>query len=102
MNGQLKAAYNVQHAVNSGFIVMTSIFQDPGDTPTLKPFITQMEKSLPFRFKRIVADAGYESEENLKSLEDRGMEAYIKPADYEQRRHEETCRPDRPQGQYGL
>lgn len=85
MNGQLKPAYNLQHAVNSGFIVMTGIFQNPGDMPTLKPFITQMEESLPFRFKRIVADAGYESEENLKFLEDREMEAYIKPADYEQR-----------------
>lgn len=85
MNGQLKPAYNLQHAVNSGFIVMTGIYQNPGDMLTLKPFLRQMEGCLPFSFKRIVADAGYESEENLKFLEDEEKEAYIKPADYEQR-----------------
>ena len=50
----------------------------------LKPFVEQMKESLAFRFKRIVADAGYESEENLKYLEKEGIEAYIKPANYEQ------------------
>ena len=85
MNGQLKPAYNLQHAVNSGYIVMTGIFPNPGDMLTLKPFIRQMEDSLSLRFRRIVADAGYESEENLKYLEDEGKEAFIKPSDYEQK-----------------
>lgn len=85
MNGQLKPGYNLQHAVNPGFIVMAGIFQNPGDMLTLKPFIRHMEECLPLRFKRIAADAGYESEENLKYLEDTGKEAFIKPADYEQR-----------------
>ena len=71
MNGQLKPAYNVQHAVNSGFIAAVGLFPNPTDVLT-------------FKFKRIVADAGYESEENLKYLEKEGIEAYIKPANYEQ------------------
>ena len=84
MNGQLKPAYNVQHAVNSGFIAAVKIFPNPTDVLTLKPFVEQMKESLDFRFKRIVADSGYESEENLKYLEREGIEAYIKPANYEQ------------------
>lgn len=85
MNGQLKPAYNVQHAVNSGFIAAVGVFPNPTDVLTLKPFMEQMKESLDLRFKRVVADAGYESEENLKYLENEGIEAYIKPADYEQR-----------------
>lgn len=83
-NGQLKPGYNLQHAVNSGFIVMVGIFQNPGDMLTLKPFCEEIRDNLSLRFKRIVADAGYESEENLKYLEEKGIEAYIKPANYEQ------------------
>lgn len=83
-NGQLKPAYNLQHAVNSGFIVMAGIFPNPNDTLTLKPFIEQMEESLAIRFKRVVADAGYESEENLKYLEGKETAAFIKPSNYEQ------------------
>lgn len=85
-NGQLKPGYNLQHAVNSGYIVMVGIFPNPGDTLTLKPFVEQMEESLKLRFKRLVADSGYESEENLKYLEEKEMEAYIKPANYKQRK----------------
>ena len=84
MNGQLKPAYNVQHAVNSGFIVGVGIFPNPTDTLTLKPFMEQIESDLTFQFKRIVADAGYESEENLKYLEGKQIQAVIKPANYEQ------------------
>ena len=84
MNGQLKPAYNVQHAVNSGFIAAVGVFSNPTDVLTLKPFVEHMKESLAFRFKRIVADAGYESEENLKYLEKEGIETYIKPANYEQ------------------
>ena len=83
-NGQLKPAYNVQHAVNSGFVVAVGIFPNPTDVLTLKPFVETMEENLSMRFERIVADAGYESEENLKYLKEKGIAAYIKPANYEQ------------------
>ena len=84
MNGQLKPGYNLQHIVNSGFIAMVGIFSNPGDFLTLKPFMEQIDESLKLRFKRIVCDAGYESEENLKYLEEKGIEAFIKPSNYEQ------------------
>lgn len=83
-NGQLKPAYNIQHAVNSGFIVAAGIFPNPTDVLTLKPFTQQMEQSLGFQFDRIVCDAGYESEENLVYLKEKKIEAYIKPSNYEQ------------------
>lgn len=51
---------------------------------TLKPFLNQMEDDLSFAFERFVCDAGYESEENLSFLRAKGIEAYIKPANYEQ------------------
>ena len=84
MNGQLKPAYNVQHAVNSGFIAAVEIFPNPTDVLTLIPFLNYLEAALTFRFERLVADAGYESEENLKDAERRKMQAFIKPANYEQ------------------
>ena len=84
LNGQLKPAYNIQHAVNSGFIVAAGIFPNPTDVTTLKPFLNQMEDDLSFAFERIVCDAGYESEGNLSFLRAKGIEVYIKPANYEQ------------------
>ena len=84
LNGQLKPAYNIQHAVNSGFIVAAGIFPNPTDVMTLKPFLNQMEEDLSFTFERVVCDAGYESEENLSFLRTKRIEAYIKPANYEQ------------------
>ena len=84
MNGQLKPAYNIQHAVNSGFIVAAGVFPNPTDVMTLKPFIEQMDNSLGFRFEKVVSDAGYESEENLVFLNDKKIAAYIKPSNYEQ------------------
>ena len=64
---------------------MSAIYPNPTDVLTLKPFMEQLEEQLPFKFQRVAADAGYESEENLKFLEEKEIEAYIKPADYEQR-----------------
>ncbi|WP_156299532.1 transposase [Streptobacillus canis] len=40
-------------------------------------------KSNGYNFKNVVADAGYESYENLKHLEDKGYTAYIKPKKHE-------------------
>ena len=64
---------------------------------TLKPFMEQMEASLQFQFERVVADAGYESEENLVYLRDKGIEAYIKPSNYEQIGTKKFKKRNRPQ-----
>lgn len=82
-NGQLKPAYNIQHGVDSEYVVWVSVESSPTDTPTLIPFMRDMERSLGFKYTNVVADAGYESEENYKWLEERGYEAYVKPSNYE-------------------
>ena len=82
-NGQLKPAYNVQHGVDSEYIVWADVSAHPTDTLTLIPFLRKAEKMLGYKYKNIVADAGYESEENYVFIESNGQDAYIKPANYE-------------------
>ena len=83
LNGQLKPAYNVQHAVDAGFITWVDVSSRPGDTLTLRPMLKEMEEHLHFKYRDIVADAGYESEENYLFLEKNGQSSYIKPTNYE-------------------
>ncbi len=82
-NGQLKAAYNLQHGVDSEYITWLTIGPQPTDTTTLIPFLKDAEEHLKFKYKNITADAGYESEENYLFLEGNGQLSYIKPANYE-------------------
>ena len=83
MNGQLKPAYNLQHGVDSEYITWLDVTQRPTDTRTLIPFLKDMEEHLSFRYRDIVADAGYESEENYLYMEENGQIAFIKPNNYE-------------------
>ena len=83
LNGQLKPAYNLQHGVDSEYITWLDISPRPTDTRSLIPFLKDMELHLPFKYQEIVADAGYESEENYLFLEGNGQLAYIKPQNYE-------------------
>ena len=82
-NGQLKPAYNVQHGVDSEYITWLTVGPQPTDTTTLIPFLKTMEEHLNFKYLKIVADAGYESEENYSFIEDNNQIAFIKPANYE-------------------
>ena len=83
LNGQLKPAYNIQHGVDSEYITWIDISPRPTDTCTLIPFLKDMESHLGFKYSEIVADAGYESEENYLFIEGNGQIAYIKPQNYE-------------------
>ena len=83
LNGQLKPAYNIQHGVDSEYITWVDISARPTDTMTLIPFLKDMERHLSFKYSEIVADAGYESEENYLFIEENGQIAYIKPQNYE-------------------
>lgn len=82
-NAQLKPGYNVQIAVDSGYIVAAGIFQDRNDVWTLVPFLKHMEVNLGFRYPSVTADAGYESEEAYEYLKSQGQIPYIKPQTYE-------------------
>lgn len=82
-NGQLKPAYNLQHGVDSEYIAWLTVGPQPTDTTTLIPFLKIMEERLKFKYLKIVADAGYESEENYSFIEENNQIAFIKPANYE-------------------
>ena len=83
LNGQLKPAYNLQHGVDSEYVTWVDVYPNPTDTKTIIPFLKDMEKHLDFKYKNIVADAGYESEENYVFIEENCQTAFIKPANYE-------------------
>ena len=84
-NGQLKAGYNLQHGVDSEYVVWVRVGPERTDTTTLIPFLENLNGQLGwlFSYKKVTADAGYESEENYSYLEGKGMESYIKPSNYE-------------------
>lgn len=82
-NGQLKPAYNLQHGVDAEYIVWLQTMPNPTDNRTLIPFLEDMKKNLAFQYTNIVADAGYESEENYSYLQEQGQLAFIKPSNYE-------------------
>ena len=63
-NGQLKAAYNVQVATQHQFIVGYELFRRSGDTRCFQPFMEKLLEALPKKPPKVVADAGYASEEN--------------------------------------
>ena len=78
-NGQLKAAYNVQLAVEAEYVIGIGIFPNPGDTMTLIPMLERMRShNTDMMIKRLIADSGYESEENYMYLENKGIDYYIK------------------------
>lgn len=82
-NGQLKPGYNLQVGSDSGYAVWAALFPDPNDTKTLIPFLNSLEEKLEFKYGTVVADSGYESEENYTYLEEHAVRAMIKPANYE-------------------
>ena len=82
-NGQLKPGYNIQIAVDSEYIVNTGTFSNRADTLTLIPFVKDTDEKV-HKYKEIVADAGYESEENYVFLNKEGQTSFIKPLNYEQ------------------
>lgn len=79
-NGQLKPAYNAVIGVDSEYIVGALISQERSDSKTLIPFIQKFGQN----YRNIMADAGFEGEENYTYLEKHGQLAFIKPSNYEQ------------------
>ena len=84
-NGQLKPCYNVNVATASEYVIGCHLSADCTDTNTLIPFTRQLPMD---KIQRIIADAGYESEENYTYFEAlEHTDAYIKPANHEQKKH---------------
>jgi transposase len=78
MNGQLKPGYNVQIGTEHQFVVGFSIHQKANDLNVLIPHLNQVQHRLGCLPRRVVADAGYGSEENYAYLEQAGVEGYVK------------------------
>ena len=83
-NGQLKPAYNLQIGVEGEYIIAAGIFNNPTDSPTLIPFLEKIKQNLGVTYKNVIADSGYESEENYMYLKKHRQNPYIKPSNYEQ------------------
>ncbi len=82
-NGQLKAAYNFQIGTENQFILGFSVHAQSGDTKTLQPHLKKLVNELGFLPERIIADAGYGSEENYSHLKKWGLEALVKYNTYD-------------------
>ena len=78
-NGQLKPAYNVQIAVESEYVTGVGIFDDRNDIATLIPMLNNMKEKIGRKYLNVIADSGYESEENYLYLESNKQTPYIKP-----------------------
>ena len=82
-NGQLKPGYNLQLGVEGEFIVTAGLFSERSDTLTVLPLLEHFQEKTGELPNRLITDSGYESEENYTRLEEMGIEAYIKPVNYE-------------------
>lgn len=82
-NGQFKPGYNLRLGVEGEFIVTTGLFSERSDTLILLPLLEHLQEKTGELPERLVADSGYKSEENYTGLEEMGVEAYIKPVNYE-------------------
>lgn len=73
-----KPGYNVQIGTEDQFVVGFSIHQRPGDSGCLIPHLKGLKEILGRLPQRVVADAGYGSEENYAFLEQEELENYVK------------------------
>jgi transposase len=82
-NGQLKPAYNVQFGTDAEYVVWISAGPQCTDTTMLIPFLEGLRQNQKRIYKKIIADSGYESEENYVYIKANKQLAFIKPSNYE-------------------
>ena len=92
-NGQLKPGYNIQISTNNQYVLHYSLHPNPTDTKTLIPHLKEYKKLYGALPHVQVTDAGYGSEENYQFLDKEGVEAYIKPTDFD-RKQKRNYRPN--------
>ena len=85
-NGQLKAAYNVQIAVENYFIVQAYVSNDRTDYNTLIPVLEKHKNAFGELLEEVTADSGYCSEKNFLYLKKHNISSYIKLQDHEKRK----------------
>jgi transposase len=94
-NRKLKPGYNVQIGTEHQFVTGYSIHQGAGDSPCLIPHLKKMGTRLGKLPKKVIADAGYGSEENYTYLEDQEIEAYVKYGTYDREQKKRRKIPER-------
>jgi len=83
LNGQLKPGYNIQVGTENNFVTGYDLFPNPTDTRTFIPHLENVQNRLDCKFKTVIADAGYGSEENYDYLEEKGITGIVKYSTYE-------------------
>lgn len=78
-NGSFEQCYNVQAAVDADhqIIVASELTNCPADNNVLIETLDAAEANTGLEASRLLADAGYKSENNLRTLENRKLDAYI-------------------------
>ena len=73
------AGYDAQAVVDEAhqIIVATELTTSPTDTRSLPELVDQVERNTGRRPKRFLADGGYQSDDDLRHLEDRSIDAYV-------------------------
>lgn len=79
--GSFDQAYNCQAAVDSKaqIIVARSVTNSPNDKRQLVPAVKQIERNLGDRPKKLSADSGYYSDENVRHLRSKKIDDYVCP-----------------------
>ena len=78
-SGAFEQCYNAQAAVDGGhqLIVATGLTNNAADNGELLPMIESAMRNTGQPAHRVLADAGYKSEQSLRILEEAGVDAYV-------------------------
>ncbi len=85
-NSQLVPSYNVQISTQSQFILNYDVSQEVSDSVLLEEHTENYHKLYGVYPSQEVCDSGYFSQKNLEYLESKGIDAYIQPQNYEQKK----------------
>lgn len=77
-SGRFVLGYTAEIAVSEDhFIVAQRVTQNKNDNHALVPMVDEMERQGAGRPQRVLADSGFFSNQNLREMEVRGIEAYL-------------------------
>ena len=94
-NRELKPGYNLQISTQGQVILHYSIHQDRADYLTYRDHLEGYKRQYGFYPSKVVADAGYGSEQNYDYLTGKGIKYYVKyPGYYKSRKPKELGRID--------
>jgi transposase len=76
--GRFVLGYTAEIAVSEDhFIVAQRVTQNKNDNGALVPMVEEVERQCRERPQRVLADSGFFSNQNLREMEERGIEAYV-------------------------